>query len=137
MDLCHVGDSYLHAFTRAFARANPRGRLVQIHGFARGKRETLSARSADIILSDGSRTPPPHVESLAACLDRGFEDRAAAYPAEVQELGGTTNTHALIFRQARHPGFLHVELSLEARRALKGDRDLRQSLWRCLREKEQ
>jgi hypothetical protein len=51
-DWSHSNESFLKAFTRAFARSVPNGLIVQVHGFAGGKRRTAAGRQADVIVSN-------------------------------------------------------------------------------------
>lgn len=132
-DLAHREDSFFHAFSRAFAAQMPHGRLVQLHGFAAGKRATAAARRARIILSAGQRRATPAVTALAACLRRFFP-AVRVYPDEVTELGGTSNAQGALLRASGHDGFVHLEMNRDLRRRLRDDSAQRQYLAQCLSE---
>lgn len=131
-DLAHLPDSLLHAFTRAFAAAYPRGTLLQLHGFEAGKRATRDGSSSAVILSDGTKSPPRWVLEAAECLEDALSERISVYPHHVKELGATTNTHVLVFQVTGHAGFLHVEMDLDLRRRLKETEKLRNAFLRCM-----
>jgi hypothetical protein len=131
-DLAHLPDSLLHAFTRAFAAAYPRGTLLQLHGFDAEKRATRDASSSAVILSDGTKSPPPWVLEAAECLEQALSERVSVYPRHVKELGATTNTQGKVFQEIGHAGFLHVEMDLDLRRRLKETEKLRNAFLRCM-----
>jgi hypothetical protein len=125
----------LHSFTRAFAAVYPDGLIVQLHGFAGRRTPGRRQGPADVILSDGTRLPPPGLRDLAACLGPHFDAGVALFPGDVEELGGTANAQGELLRRLGHRGFVHVELSPEARRSLKRNGDLRRTFLRCLCER--
>ncbi|HVR74433.1 MAG TPA: hypothetical protein VMT52_08885 [Planctomycetota bacterium] len=131
-DLAHLPDSLLHAFTRAFASAYPRGTLLQIHGFDAGKRATREGSGSAVILSDGTKSPPIWVLDAAECLEVALSERVSVYPRHVKELGATTNTQGKVFQEIGHAGFLHVEMDLELRRRLKETEKLRNAFLQCM-----
>ena len=121
------------AFTSAFARAHPNGRVVQVHGFDVGRRRTAEARAASVILSSGSRDISPTLESIAACLRHDLPSlNVALFPLDVSELGATRNAQGRSLRDIGFQGFVHAELSLELRRRLVEDAGLRQGFLACL-----
>ena len=121
------------AFSTAFARAFPGGRVVQIHGFDKERRRTRAGRTADLILSSGSRTAGPHLKVIAACLRRDLPSlRVALFPDEVRELGATRNAQGIRLRQYGFKGFVHAELSLGLRQHLMRDEALRGHFIACL-----
>lgn len=121
------------AFTSAFARAHPNGRVIQVHGFDVGRRRTPQARAASVILSSGSRDISPTLESIAACLRRDLPSLAVAlFPLDVSELGATRNAQGRSLRRLGFQGFVHAELSLELRRGLVDDAELRHRFLACL-----
>lgn len=121
------------AFTSAFARAHPNGRVVQVHGFDVGRRRTAEARAASVILSSGSRDISPTLEVIAACLRRDLPAlNVALFPLDVSELGATRNAQGRSLRSLGFQGFVHAELSLELRRRLVEDAGLRQGFLACL-----
>ena len=133
-DVVHIGDSYLHALSRAFADVLPEGRILQLHGFRRGKRDTPAGREARAILSDGSRYPPRALARLAECLSDRLDIRASLYPREVRELGATTNTLAADLRHRGFNGFVHLELDAALRKRLTRNADARNTLIQCVME---
>jgi hypothetical protein len=135
-DFAHLEESYFQAFTRAFAAAHPKGICLQIHGFARDQRKTTTASAADAIVSDGDDRPEPWIEGFASCLERATTWNALVYPRQVRELGGTRNAQGMVLQRLEHAGFLHLELSLEARRELKENAASRRALLGCLPERQ-
>lgn len=130
-DLAHLEQTLFTSFTEALALSGRVTRLIQLHGFARGKRRTPQGHSSHLILSDGTRVPGATVREAAACLRETVEPATRLYPVEVRELGGRTNVQGRIVRALGLP-FLHVELSRELRRRLLEDAELRSRLYRCL-----
>lgn len=133
-DLAHLEGTYFTAFTRAFARAQPVGRLVQIHGFAAEKRDTEAGASAELIASSGSPLPSPGFLALIRCLKASLDLEVRVYPLDVRELGGTTNASGRILRSLGHAGFVHLEFAYPVRKRLLQDAPLRENLIRCLEE---
>ena len=131
-DLARTPHSYFTALALAFARQYPQGRVVQLHGFARGKRTSPAGRSADLIVSAGSREPGPGFERTGRCLQAAIPGAVRLFPAEVQELGGTTNAVGRRLREVGFPGFLHLEFSGRTRRHLLDDGSARAALLQCL-----
>lgn len=125
-DLAHTRDSHFSAFTRAFITAVARPLVVQLHGFAPAKRRSPAAGSADMIISGGTRLPPPWARQAAAAWAQQFAYGAVRFfPFEVDELGGTTNAQGEIVRAAGRDGFLHFELSRSLRRRLREEASVR------------
>lgn len=133
-DLVHMADSYLHAFSRAFADRPGAGRILQLHGFDSDRRRTSAGRRAQAILSDGSQHPPETLARLTACLSERLGIRALLYPRDVRELGATTNTLAADLRRRGFDGFVHLELDADLRKHLVGDADARKRLVQCVLE---
>ncbi|MDR5900137.1 hypothetical protein QC823_14225 [Halomonas vilamensis] len=133
-DLVHIGDSYLHALSRAFADIHPEGRILQLHGFSTAKRDSYAGRSAQAILSDGTRYPSRALAQLAACLADRLDIRALLYPRDVRELGATTNTLAADLHRRNFDGFVHLELNPDLRKRLVRDKDARNILIQCVAE---
>ena len=134
-DLAHRWDSYFVAFTEAFAAVLPRGRLLQLHGFAAGKRETPEAVGANIIVSAGQRWPTAGAMAVSACLDAAFPESVRLFPRDISELGATRNIQGRLLRGFGHSGFVHVELS-DALRDVLGDHSRSaQRLGYCLTER--
>jgi hypothetical protein len=135
IDLAHVDDSYMNAFTSALVRLRPNALVVQLHGFARQKRTTGNAATADIILSNGTTRPSRGFRLAARSFERGFlHGSTLTYPYDTPELGGTTNRQGEIVRAAGHDGFMHVELSASLRRRLCDEASVRSDLLKNLQD---
>ncbi len=131
-DLAREPSSYFTAFTRAFARSAPQGRLIQLHGFAQKKRKSAAGQKADLILSSGSRNASQDVRLLSSCLGRALDLTALTYPEQVKELGGTRNISGKILRTMHHPGFLHLEMSHPIRKRLHKEILAREKFLQCI-----
>jgi hypothetical protein len=132
-DIAHEPTHYLTAFSLAFARQYPGGRVVQLHGFDSIGRESSAARSADFIISDGSNWPSPRLLDLADCITIAFpERRVAVYPIDTKELGATTNSQGKALRDAGFTGFAHIEMTADLRNVLAIDAEKRTRLAQCL-----
>lgn len=130
-DLAHTQDTYFVAYTKAFADVYPRGRLVQLHGFATEKRETKAGREADVIVSSGSAILPQAIYELTNCLRR-TPFRIALYPLQVRELGGTTNISGNVLQGMGHSGFVHLEMSYPLRTRMTESPQLLKTFEDCL-----
>jgi len=131
-DMAHRGETFFLAFSKAFAKRYPEGRTLQLHGFSQQKRETSQARSADIILSSGSKHLNSSVQHFGRCLKQQLTDQVLLYPTEVSELGGTRNVISRELRYHAAHDFIHMEMSFELRSGLRKDKDLRHRLLACL-----
>lgn len=131
-DLAHRWDTYFVAFSEAFAAVLPQGRLVQLHGFATGKRKSAQAASASMVLSAGSHWPSPAVLTVQACLARTFGNGVRLFPRDIDELGATRNVQGRLLRSLGHGGFVHVELSDGLRDELGQNHAPVQALAACL-----
>ena len=120
-DVAHEDRSYFQEFTRAFIATQPATEtnafIVQIHGFSQAARKTNNGASADIIVSNGTRFPPPWIRVMAINLHM-LSPNVRLFPTQVSELGATTNSQALL-SQKHGTSFLHVELSDPLRRQLR------------------
>ena len=132
VDLAHIPGSHFHAFSVAFARVFPAGRLVQVHGFDAERPATSRDREAGVVVSNGTKHPGPSLRALRQCLERGFPGLVRLFPLEIDELGGTTNSQAVALTGIGHPGFVHVELSRAFRRRLREDPQALATLAGCL-----
>lgn len=131
-DFAHAADNLFAPLTRAFARAWPTGRVVQLHGFDPEKRDTAAGRSAAVIVSAGSAGPTPSSTAVAACLQALLRDPVRLYPRDVRELGATTNLQGRQLRELAHNGFVHVELSRALREHLRKAESSRAGFAACL-----
>ncbi len=130
-DLAHNAASLMMAFTRAFATAYKDGKLVQLHGFARSKRNNRFNQRAAYIISGGTRWVTPPSSKVAACLSQQFPD-VLLFPRDINELGGTTNSMASWLALIGHKGFIHIEIDAINRENLLNKRQLRDGFWSCL-----
>lgn len=130
-DMAHLDESFFMAFSRAFAQAFPSGRIVQLHGFAPGKRKTGAGRNSEAIVSAGQKTPTLDAISIRECLNYRYIDAVSLYPINVFELGGETNTIGRMLRKRGFLGFVHLELAPRPRRMLRKDPAARTDLMHC------
>jgi len=131
-DMAHLENTIFQAFGRAFAKQYPIGSLVQLHGFAQGKRKTKTGKTADLILSGTTITPSQRVLEIGKCLKSKLTDWIIRiYPNEISELGGTTNSNAEDLRARGFKRFFHVELSKPLRKKLSNNSPVRSKLNNC------
>ena len=128
--------SPLSAASRSFVKQRQDPLVIQLHGFAKNKRQTPVAQQADVILSHGSNLPGAyllHLNRIASCIKRQLPVRTAIYPQDLRELGGTTNQ---VGKQLRKAGllqaFIHVELSAQLRQTLAEDQQKSMILLNCI-----
>ncbi len=135
-DLAHLTDTHYIAFSRAFARRWPDGRIIQLHGYSStSARRSAAGRASDVIVSAGTADPSPRVRHLHRCLAARWPDREIKlYPDQVQELGGTTNTIGQALRAIDFDGFVHIELNRPVRIALRDQATIRDNLAACILE---
>ncbi len=123
--------SYFNAFTEAFGKAYPTGIVLQFHGF-NSKAHDLKT---DLILSATLSSPPPLFYVYGNALKQ-LPFKTSFYPEEVKVLGGTKNINAEKFRSSASDGlFLHMEMSLNLRKSLSENKDLREMLIKCFEKK--
>lgn len=132
-DLAHSHSTYWQVFTEEFVRRYPGSAVIQLHGFAEDKRETRSARTADFIVSSGTKNPHKEAYSLHKCLNnKGYI--ALLYPYETNELGGTTNSTLNMLTDTGYKNFIHLEMGRDFRdKARRGGKAL-DNLHFCLTE---
>jgi hypothetical protein len=132
VDLAHRSDHFINAMTRALIRWNTNIIVAQLHGFANEK-QTGSARSASMIMSDSTAYPGRLVQRATAELKDSFgPQKVRLYPNEVAELGGTLNQQARVFHSMGRSGFLHIELSQPMREQLSSDASARARFFSAL-----
>lgn len=131
-DMAHEPDTYWQAFTQAFAKQYPDGKIIQLHGYEQDIRKTAAGEASDMILSAGHNAPPPWLQQTAACLKKAFPKRVSLYPSDVRELGGTTNVQGQLLQTLKHDGFLHIEMSHAMRKELLDSADTRKLFMSCL-----
>lgn len=132
-DLAHVPGTYFSALARAYALFAPDGRVLELHGFSRSARSGDAARTADFIVSPGHRGASVAATGFADCLAGVGLGRVLRYPAEVDELGGTTNVNARLLHAQGFDGFIHLEIAPEPRRRLARERAAREAMLSCAR----
>ncbi|WP_435419140.1 hypothetical protein WAB17_06180 [Parerythrobacter aurantius] len=133
LDLAREPGHAFTAFATAFARRFPEGRIIQLHGFDRARRDTKAMRDAAVILSDGTMTPGSVLLDLADCLSVTLDPLPVlVFPHEAGELGALRNAQGEALRGMGFDGFAHIEMSLELRGRLAGDSRLRQRFAQCL-----
>jgi len=117
-DLAHTTDAFFYHASRTALDVLPDSTVIQIHGFDNSR---LEVRGIDVVISDGTNDPDPHVEIWRDSFARVFgQDRVAAYPAETQEYGATANTIGRLIRLTNRGRFIHIELSAQLRSDLLG-----------------
>ncbi|WP_375171786.1 hypothetical protein [Marinobacter sp.] len=121
-DLAHLEGTVFDALTRAFSQTRPDAAVVQLHGFAAGKRKSPEGRRADLIVSSGQRWLQPQAAEFAACFAESGRWQVLRYPVDVGELGGTTNVQGALLRRLGNNRFVHLELSRPLRDRLRVDR---------------
>lgn len=131
-DLAHLDDTYLLAFSLAYADVYPNEKIIQFHGFDSSRRRTRSAAESEAIISAGHKRPSRGLRTAAQCLKKRFDPNTRLYGDDVDELGGTTNTTAQALHRQGYDNFVHVELSKPLRQMLTDDADKRRSLLDCL-----
>ena len=133
LDLARAGQHPFTAFALAFAEVNPRGRIVQLHGFDRDKRADEAGRSAGLIVSNGTTEVDDALLDLADCLSVALDPHPVrVFPLETRELGALTNAQGAALRETGFNGFVHLELAADVRRQLTGDPALRAAVLQCL-----
>ena len=140
-DLAHQRYHYLNEFTAALADTMPNVAVAQLHGFSPKNRKTKAGRAADIIVSDGTKTPSSQAFELVRALrktsnasryDLFRDSRVLLFPTECQELGATTNVQAQLLRDFGNQGFLHLEMSPRFRNGLRRDASVRDEFLKSL-----
>jgi len=131
VDLARVPHSYFIALARATQEVGA-GWVIQLHGFAKEKRKTVTGRASDLIVSSGHPAGSPVTRQLAECLRTDLPFKVVTYPEQVDELGGTRNPVGRALRNMDADRFLHLEMSAEFRDALLDSAGLRRVLISCL-----
>ncbi len=129
-DLAHAPRSFFTALTRAYARALPKGLLIQLHGFT-DKIKRRGDNGVDAIMSAGGPATPV-VRNILNCFKAAFGRSILLYPDETPLLGAATNISGKILRHMNHQGFVHIELGAGLRKRLLEDAEAQDSMVRCL-----
>lgn len=133
-DLAHAQRTFFSAFSLAFARSFPKGRIVQMHGFGNEEHSDLESKGVEMVLSAGSLTPSVTVKTLFPVLDQAFPGEVLLYTKGVESLGGTTNAQGKALRAAGFDGFVHVEMNQVLRKRLKNESEARALFAAALKE---
>lgn len=145
-DLAHQANSLFSAFTSAYAEifsekeANKQKEqaleqkaesyLLQLHGFSNKHRHTEAGRKADIILSNGSRSPSLFLRQSQERMNNTSAFKVYLYGMDIDELGGSTNSSLAVLKPLNQQDhFIHIELSADTRKKLKLSRSQRDQLW--------
>lgn len=105
--------------------------VIQIHGYANGRRKAEAGKSSSVIVSAGGLRPD-WLAPLGRCLESGGMGPVLTYPDQVSELGGTTNVSGRILRTMGLSSFVHVEMNREVRTRLLEEAGLRKGFITCL-----
>lgn len=133
-DLAHLERSYFMSFSQAFAKLNPDGKILQLHGFEQGKRVSALASSADMIISSGTLSPPSWFSDYTDCLKVSLNrNNIYIFPTEVKDLGALKNTIAKQLDQMGFKGFIHIEMSKDLRMDMIRAQNLSLFLVKCLK----
>lgn len=133
-DMSDMTETLFAALTRAFAKQHPGGHVVQLHGYARRNRRSLSGKASDMIISNGTQAPPPWIETMDRCLEDRLSIVVSRFPVEIGELGATRTSIGIVLRQMGHAGFVHLEMSKPMRLRLRDSGDARKALLACFDE---
>lgn len=131
-DMADLPNTCFTALTRAFARVQPKGHLVQLHGFSKAKRKSRSARDSDLILSNGTEFPPKKLITFGDCLKINLSVMVRLYPLETKDLGSTENISARILGALGHDGFVQMEMSLGLRDQQRSSINFRKAVLGCM-----
>jgi hypothetical protein len=140
-DLAHQANSLFSAFAEAYAEilsekeADKRtpGYLVQVHGFSNKHRRSEAGKKADIIISNGTRSPSLYLRQSQARINTTSAFKSYLYGVDIDELGGSQNSSLAILRQLnQQTHFIHIEFSADTRKELKHSPSQREQLWRSL-----
>ena len=129
-DVAHLNESLFLSFSRAFARVYPVAKVIQLHGFNAARRE--QTKHIDFILSNASRYADPSLFVMRDCLNLTLQFQSQVYPHDISLLGGTANIIGQQLRIQGFSGFRHIEISLNARKALAKYKKVRRLFSKCI-----
>jgi len=131
-DYSRQANSVLIDLSLSYLNSTKGGLIIQIHGFAQEKRKSKAAKNANIIVSSGHQGATRLPSEFAQCLrDTGFEG-VSVFGRDVDELGATKNSVKNALYENGFHRFLHLELSLQQRLALRDTPDLRSRFSKCM-----
>ncbi|HZI16928.1 MAG TPA: hypothetical protein VE153_41560 [Myxococcus sp.] len=115
-DVAHNPEHLFQEVTNLAARALPAPRVVQLHGFGTAK----AGRDKELVavVSSGTRRPTGWARKVSAGLVKLLGEGVRLYPEGAQVLGGTQNAQGRLLQAYDCAHFLHLELSVHARKAL-------------------
>lgn len=144
-DLAHQANSLFSAFAEAYAEVlldktaaeqttkQAEGYLIQVHGFSNKHRRSEAGKKADVIISNGTRSPSLYLQQSQERINNTTAFKSYLYGIDIDELGGSQNSSLAILRQLNQQNhFIHIELSANARKELKRSPSQREQLWRGL-----
>ena len=119
VDVAHEPKHFFQAFTLAMAASRQGSTVLQLHGFDQRKRSSVTARTADFIVANGTRLPRLSTRRTAHSLQAALPHLSVRlFPWSVQELGAITNTQARSLRSSVDDDFISLEMSSPARQQL-------------------
>lgn len=130
-DLAHLNTSLFMTVSKKFLQSFPNGLILQLHGFNPKSRKSRQAKTADIILSSGTRNPSILSQKVHKCL-RTKNINALLYGKDVFELGGTQNKIGRLANRHGANKFLHIEMSSNFRTALLKNNKKHEDLTNCI-----
>jgi hypothetical protein len=115
-DVAHNPEHLFQEVTNLAARALPAPRVVQVHGFGTAK----AGRDKELVavVSSGTRRPSAWARKVSEELVKLWGEGVRLYPEGAQVLGGTQNAQGRLLQAYKCAHFLHLELSVHARKAL-------------------
>lgn len=135
INLARAEHHLFNAFNLGFADRSSSGLIVQLHGFDGERRNSMAARDAGMIISNGTAEPTTRLLDLSDCLSLAFAPvPVLVYPGDTSELGALSNMQGQLLREAGFDGFAHIEISAELRADLIDNDARRGKLAQCLVE---
>jgi hypothetical protein len=144
-DLAHQANSLFSAFAEAYAEVmlekaadkqkvkQAEGYLLQVHGFSNKHRRSEAGKKADVIISNGTRSPSVYLRQSQERINTTSAFKSYLYGVDIYELGGSQNSSLAILKQLNQQAhFIHLELSADTRKELKRSPSQRKQLWRSL-----
>jgi hypothetical protein len=115
-DVAHNPEHLFQEVTNLVARTLAAPRVVQLHGFGTAK----AGREKDLVavVSSGTRKPSNWARKVSEGLVKLWGEGVRLYPEGAQVLGGTQNAQGRLLQAYECAHFLHLELSVHARKAL-------------------
>jgi len=132
LDYSRETHSVLTELSHDYLAVSSAATIVQLHGFAKSKRQTNSAQQANFIISSGNIQRRKLPLFLKTCLsDAGFNN-TLVYGQDSTELGATKNPVKKRMYQIQRTRFLHIEMSLQQRQNLIQQSDQLAKFYACL-----